>query len=180
MNIEEYKLIDNEFNESMFLSKVNNIAVKFYTAIMLNNMDEIKHFLSDEVIEYGYNIINKASNVGGRQMYDEINVKNSRIDSIEVNDDVYTMKVYLQLRYMDYIINLSNGNLVSGSDKHRIEVNRLFTFSKKANTKKQGIIRRCPGCGASLDVNDSGICEYCGTSYNQEDYDWILNSIDIS
>ena len=35
----------------------------------------------------------------------------------------------------------------------------------------------CPGCGAPVNVNSNGVCEYCGTVYNTEDYDWIL--IDI-
>ena len=36
---------------------------------------------------------------------------------------------------------------------------------------------KCPSCGASIDVNRSGHCEYCGTTFDNENYDWILTSI---
>ena len=39
--------------------------------------------------------------------------------------------------------------------------------------------RGCAGCGASIDVNASGICPYCGTVYNQEDKNWILSSMNL-
>jgi hypothetical protein len=30
-----------------------------------------------------------------------------------------------------------------------------------------------------LSVNTSGVCEYCGSTYNQEDYDWVLTKLEI-
>ena len=38
-------------------------------------------------------------------------------------------------------------------------------------------MKKCPSCGANIDSNNTGICSYCGTSYNLEDYDWILTDI---
>ena len=112
-------------------------------------------------------------------MYDELNVKDSKITDITVNNDVYQIKVFLQSRYMDYIINLSNGSVISGNDSSRIEVDYNLTFTKKINTKVAGAIRRCPSCNAPLSVNTSGLCEYCGSTYNQEDYDWVLTKIEV-
>ncbi len=42
----------------------------------------------------------------------------------------------------------------------------------------EGMSRKCPGCGASIDANNSGVCPYCGTVYNTEDYDWVLTGIE--
>lgn len=174
MTVEEFRNIDSTFNESMFITKVNNIFVKLFTAIMLDKLDTVDHFINDEVYDAANNILNNVKSNGWRQMYDELNVKESKITNIEVNNDVYIINVYLQSRYMDYIINLGNGSLVSGNNSSRIQVDYNLTFTKKSNAMKQGIIRKCPGCGAPVNVNTSGICDYCGTSYNQEDYDWVL------
>ena len=179
MTVNEFKQLDSTFNESMFLTKVNNIFVKFFTAIMLDKMIDIDHFVGDDVYNYGLSILNNAKSNGCRQMYDELNVKDSSISSIEVNDNVYIIKVYLQSRYMDYIINLSNGSLVSGNDSSRIQVNYELTFTKKMSAKEQGIVRKCPSCGAPLSVNTSGKCDYCGSIYNQEDYDWVLEKLEV-
>lgn len=113
-------------------------------------------------------------------MYDELNVKDTNIQEIEVKESVYIIKVFLQSRYMDYIMNLSNGSLVSGNNTSRIQVNYMLTFTKRVNVDKQGIARKCPGCGAPVDVIASGKCQYCGATYNQEDYDWVLTKLEIS
>lgn len=180
MTVEEFKNVDITFNESMFLTKINNIFIQLFSAIMLNQLDDVKHFVSEDVYNWALDKVNRMNESNYRQMYDELNVKESKILSIEVNESVYTIKVFLQSRYMDYIINLSNGNTVSGNDSSRIQVDYTLTFTKKANARIQGLIRRCPGCGAPINVNDSGKCEYCGAIYNQEDYDWVLSRLDIS
>ena len=178
MKIEEFKKIEPTFEESIFYSKVNNVFIKLMTARMLDKIDEVKHFISDELYNNEIAFIKNNKDKGYKQMYDELNVKDSKIIDILVNDSVYIIKVYLQSRYMDYIISLDNGSLVSGNDSSRIQRDYILTFEKKVNTKEQDNIRRCPGCGASIDVNSSGICEYCGTSYNLDEYDWVLTKID--
>ena len=180
MTVEEYKNINTNFNEAMFLTKVNNIFIKLFTAIMLDKIDEVKHFISDDVYTYANNILNKAKNNGNRHMFDELNVKSSQIESIEVNENVHTIKVYLQSRYMDYIIKIADSSLVSGDNTRRIQVDYNLTFTKKSNTKNQSEIRKCPNCGATLSINTSGKCEYCGSIYNQSDFDYILDYLEIN
>ena len=179
MKINEYVEIDKTFNQGMFLTKVNNIFVKLLTAIMMDDLDSVRHFISDDVYNWAESIAKEVRDKGLRQMYDELNVKESKIDSIIEDSNQYLIKVYLQSRYLNYIINLSDGNLVSGNDHSRIQVNYNLIFTKKKTAQKQGIARKCPGCGAPISVNTSGKCEYCGSTYNQEDYDWVLTKLEV-
>lgn len=55
----------------------------------------------------------------------------------------------------------------------------MLSFTKKSNAISQGIAKKCPSCGAPINVNLSGKCEYCGSIYNQYDYDWILSKLRI-
>lgn len=80
---------------------------------------------------------------------------------------------------MNYIINLNDGSYVSGNNNSRIQVDYMLTFTKKVNVMKQGIARKCPGCGAPMNINESGKCEYCGAIYNLDDYDWILTKLEV-
>ena len=170
-------MMDN-FNDAMFLSKVDNIFVKIFTAVMLDELDDVKHFMSDSVY-LGFKDKNiNLNNIGQRQMYDEINVKLSRIDSINQDGDFYIIEVSLDARYMDYIIDLNSGEKVFGDDTRRIEVPYKLVFKKALNSTNQGMVRRCPGCGHPMDINDSGKCDYCGTIYNLEEYDFILDRIE--
>jgi len=178
MTLEEFSKLDTSFNESMFLTKINNMFIKYLTAIMMDKLDEVKHFISEEIYNNGLEIIEDAKNNNTRHMYDELNVKESKIISITEEKNAYEIEVFLESRYMEYYISLDNGNYVSGNNHSRINVNYNLTLTKKKNTKEQNIVKKCPGCGAPLSVNTSGKCEYCGTTYNQEDYDWVITKIE--
>ena len=39
----------NNFNEAMFKTKVDNVFVKLYTAIILRDLSTVKHFISDKL-----------------------------------------------------------------------------------------------------------------------------------
>ena len=168
----------NEFNEAMFKTKVDNIFVKLFTAIMKGNLQEVDHFISDNVYNKYEDYINKLDSNNERQMYDELNVKHTEIISRDLLEDKEVIKVRIISRYMDYIISKSTGDFIRGDNTRRIEKEYILTFEKKLDTKDIKIVRKCPGCGASISVNTSGKCEYCGTIYNLEDYDYILVNID--
>lgn len=169
-----------DFNEAMFKTKVDNIFVKLYTCIMKGNLTDVRHFISEELYNNYINKINELISHNKRQMYDEINVKNTMIINRKILEDKEIIDVEIVSRYMDYIIDINTGDLISGDDTRRIERRNILRFEKKLNTKDFGIVRKCPGCGASINVNNNGKCEYCDTIFNLDDYDYILVSINVN
>lgn len=167
----------NEFNESMFKTKVDNIFVKLFTSIMKGDLSDVDHFISDKVKNKYMPYINELKSRNERQMYDELNVKDTKILSRKELDDKEVIEVEIISRYMDYIIDIDSGETIKGDDTRRIEKRNILVFEKKNDTKDIKLVRKCPGCGASISVNTSGRCEYCGTIYNLEDYDYILTDI---
>lgn len=169
-----------DFNEAMFKTKVDNIFVKLYTCIMKGNLTDVRHFISEELYNNYINKINELISHNKRQMYDEIKVKNTMIINRKILEDKEIIDVEIVSRYMDYIIDINTGDLISGDDTRRIERRNILRFEKKLNTKDFGIVRKCPGCGASINVNNTGKCEYCDTIFNLDDYDYILVSINVN
>ena len=169
----------NEFNESMFKTKVDNIFVKLFTSIMKGDLSDVEHFISDEVKNKYMTYINELISKNERQMYDELNVKDTKILSRKELDNKEVIEVEIISRYMDYIIDIDTGEIIKGDDTRRIEKRNILVFEKKNDTKDIKLVRKCPGCGASISVNTSGKCDYCGTIYNLEDYDYILTDIQI-
>ncbi len=167
----------NEFNEAMFKTKVDNIFVKLFTSIMKGDLSDVDHFISDEVKSKYMTYINELKSRNERQMYDELNVKDTKILSRKELEDKEVIEVEIISRYMDYIIDIDTGETIKGDDTRRIEKRNILIFEKKNDTKDIKLVRKCPGCGASISVNTSGKCEYCGTIYNLEDYDYILTDI---
>ena len=163
-----------EFNEALFKTKVDNIFVKIHIAMMEENLDEVKHFMSDNLYLELTNYINKLQENGQRQMYDEINVKDTFIKKHEV------IEVGLIAKYMDYIINTQNDEILMGNNNKRVEKLYNLIFEKKLSAKELGLVRKCPNCGASMNINATGKCQFCGSTFDLYNYDYILVSMEKS
>lgn len=180
MTIQELIQKDNTFSESGFLAKVDNTYIMILTSIMTENLKRVDHKVGNELYQQLTEKLNKLQSQNEIQMYDELNVKDSSIISIEDKDTYYEIKVNLISRYMDYKIDKTTREYKSGNNQSRIEKSHILTFRKKKNANREGISRKCPGCGASINANSTGICQYCGTIYNTEDYDWVLQDMKTS
>lgn len=171
--------IDPTFNEGMFITKVNNIFVMLHSSVMMDNLEKVKHFLSEDVYQKYDDILKDLNSRNVRQMYDELNVKNTYIKDIEIKEDCVIIKVDITSRYMDYLIDKTTGKFISGYNDHRIEKVNHLELTKKLGTSSYKMDKKCPGCGANIDVNNNGKCAYCGSIFNTENYDWILTSIKV-
>lgn len=176
MNIEEF---DSNFSEAEFLTKVDNIFIQICNAIMMESIEDIRHFVNAEVYQELEQKLSILQQKEQRQMYDELNVKTSRIMKKEVLENSMIIEVELISRYMDYIVRKSDFQLVTGNNQSRIQKRNLLTFEKKKDAKQLNEARQCPNCGANMDLNRTGICSYCGTTFQGENYDWILTSFKI-
>lgn len=107
-------------------------------------LTDVRHFISEELYNNYINKINELISHNKRQMYDEINVKNTMIINRKILEDKEIIDVEIVSRYMDYIIDINTGDLISGDDTRRIERRNILRFEKKLNTKDFGIVRKCP------------------------------------
>lgn len=175
MNIYDYdKTIDN----AKFITKVDNVFTLLCTSIMQGNMDRCKHKISNDLYERYLKQVELDNAQNLRQMYDEFNINRTEIINIKNSDAGITVNVKILTKYMDYKVNKDNFKLVSGNNTRRIEKEYNLTFFKKKDAKELKIVRRCPGCGAPADVSNTGVCSYCGTIFNTEDYDYVLINVE--
>lgn len=176
--MDELIKLDSTFTESSFKTKVDNIFVMLHMSLMTDNLKRVDHFISDEVYNKYNNILQELNTNNERQMFDELNVKSTEIENIQITDTSYVVTVKLVSRYMDYIVDKETGKFKRGNNSSRVEKINILTFEKKRDSKIQSIVRFCPNCGHPMDVNKSGYCEYCGSTYNQENYDFVLTDIE--
>lgn len=164
---------DPNFTESNFKTFIDNVFIQIHLSLMTNEIENIKHFVTSEIYERIENKVKDLSDKNLIQMYDEINVKETHIENVTILDGKINIHVNLISRYMDYLIN-EDGDYVSGNNSHRIEKNNYLTFTKIVDAKELGTVRKCPGCGASLDINRTGLCEYCGSTFDLDKKGWVL------
>lgn len=156
-------------------SKFSNIFIMLLYSISTNDLDRVKHFLTKDMIDKYQNVINNNIKNKETVLFDELNVKTLSIASKEVKDGYEYVYVDLTSRYMNYYLDY-DGNYKRGNNKNRDENNHKLVFKKNLNASKNSVVK-CPGCGANIDANFSGRCEYCGMTYSAESYDYQLESI---
>ena len=76
-------------------------------------------------------------------------------------------------------MDLSNGKTISGDDHERVERIFKMVLKKSKDAKALTESRHCPNCGAPADLSNTGKCFACNTIFNLEQYDYVLESIDM-
>ena len=177
-SIEELTELDSEFTESGFKAKVDNTFIMILSCIIDRDMKKVKHKISEQLYERYNSLVEYLKQNKEIQMYDELNVKNTYIENINITDTSYIITVRLISRYMDYVIDENTKKYKRGINTDRVEKENRLIFVKRRDAKKMGIVRQCTYCGASIDFNSNGICSYCRKPFETEKYDWVLTSLE--
>lgn len=81
----------------------------------------------------------------------------------------------------DYVVSDETGKVVRGhTNMEPWCEDWIYQRSARAKTNLEGglLQRKCPNCGAPLDVEDTGACKYCRAPIMGGDQDWVLVRID--
>lgn len=158
-------------NQAMMITKVKNIYIMLLHAISKENISMVDHFLDDELtIKYKQIIENNIKN-NVKQVYRQPNITNLNI--VKEDEDYVTLEG--TTRYISYFVNRKNNKYVSGDNINRITKNIVLKFKKNKIENKS--LYNCPGCGAGLNVNTTGICSYCGATMKDSFSPYVLCSI---
>ena len=163
--------------DSELTAKFSNIYINLLYSIMIKDLNKVKHFLSEELINKYERIINELEVNNETQLYDELNVGKIDIIKKEVidNKEIYTVKILS--RYMDYKVD-EQGDYLSGNNKSRIEKENILKFEHNLNSEIKNYYK-CKYCGNNLDINYTGECSYCNNIVDISEYEYILTSLEI-
>ena len=170
---------DSDFSESKFKSKVENMFVQIKLSIVTGKIERIDHFVNDETYEKIKLKVQEDKNNNRIQIYDELNVADIQIVDIEELQDRFEIKVKVHSKSLEYYIDRESRKYLTGNKEVRTERYTNITFSKFKNAQSYKVVRKCPTCGAVIDVNANGQCSYCHTIFNLEKYDWIITEMEV-
>ena len=162
------------FRREEFLSNVNLIVNKVYQSISHLELNDVRHYLSDEIYHNISHEIEKYKDDGKRLVYDEVNVQ-SQITNAYQDSDYYYIEVKSDCKYLKYFI--LDGGVIEGNNTSRVEVPLRVLFQKRKDATSQDITR-CSGCGTTLNIHHSGKCPNCGRIYDYYQYDYIIVKVD--
>ncbi|MBQ3408031.1 MAG: TIM44-like domain-containing protein [Clostridia bacterium] len=170
---------DKDFSESKFKSKVENEFIQIMLSMVSRKTMTIKHFVNDKTYSKIVNKIRNDVNNGRIQIYDELNVAGVDITDIQEDEDCFKIYVVVHSKALEYYLSLATRRYLSGNNTSRTERTTQIVFKKIKDNKELGAARKCPACGANLDINRTGVCSYCGTIIELEHYDWIITDMSI-
>ena len=175
MTKEEFLEKDQDFNESVFLSKANNRIKNLYQSITLKQFDRTRAFISDALYEELDDKLRSYLEDKIYPFYDEINI-DSDIRSFDILGDFLVVTVQARIRYLKYFRSIETNEIVSGDDRNRVEVIHHAVFKKRVHTVSND--HRCFGCGSTILIENAGKCPVCGRKYDIESFDYLLDEFD--
>ena len=158
--------MDKEF----VISKIKNMYIMLLYAITKEDINRVRHYLSDELYNKYDELIktNIANNVV--QKYGELNVGKVRVVSSD-NDFIIAN---IEAKYIDYLIDRTTREYLLGEtkrNKHNVELKIRY------NSNNEKLVHRCSNCGAPLNDNLSGVCSYCNVAVTTDESIYVIEEI---
>ncbi len=168
-----------DFNWQEFQDYVKLVFVKLQEAWGELDWQKARPFQTDYLFQtLNYWMINYKE-AGLKNIIKDIEINN--IIPVKIERDVYydafTMRI--EARMVDYVIN-SEGKILQGSSSSKRTFSEYWTFVRRAGFKGKSSLNpeKCPNCGAELNINQAGYCEYCKAKITSGSFDWILALIE--
>ena len=113
---------------------------------------------------------------------ERIAIGSVKIVNVGRSEKYETIECRIEASMIDYKVNENdNSRVIDGSRDRTNFFTEYWTFMRangvKTNEDPSISTRKCPNCGAPLDINESGECKYCKANVVSGNFDWVLSSI---
>lgn len=134
------------------------------------NYDALREMCTDELAESYISQLDTLKLKNGKNIMSNFNPIDIKITSAKLDNDLISVVVYANITFYDYVINEKTGEVIRGNKSRKVNNHYIMTFVV-ANES----ITKCPGCGAELKMNTSGVCEYCRMKIVKNASDFVLS-----
>jgi predicted lipid-binding transport protein (Tim44 family) len=173
---------DPAFNEATFLADVERAFFTVEEAWTELKPDMSRQVMADGVWQQHKTQIEGYEHNGTRNVHEGLALGKATVMSASSDQTYDTITVRILAACADYDIAVASGKVVRGNKHEMTQWQEDWTFqrSSDATTKADGgtMQKKCPNCGAPLDVDLAGVCKYCHAPIMSGKYDWVLSRID--
>lgn len=170
---------DPQFEWNNFLGRVTLTFSTFQKAWSERSIEGMRPFMSDSIFATQSYWVDEYK----RQRLRNI-TENARILKVELARastdaffDAITVRLYASS--FDYTVSDDTNQIVAGNRQRERMYSEYWTFIRGRNAKGPAKTEpNCPRCGAPLNVNMGGVCQYCQAKVTSGDFDWVLSRIE--
>ena len=172
ITLEEAISIIPNFNIEEFNFKAYQIFYDTQIGWMEFDYDKLENILSDELYNTYKMDLEALKLKKQKNVMEDFELINTKLISLQEQNNLYIAKVMLEVKFIDYIEDLNTHKVLRGSDKNKVDNTYVLTYIR---TKEEKSVNVCPKCGAEVEGNVSGVCEYCRTKLINNNYDWVMS-----
>lgn len=133
--------------------------------------DTLRKNLTDEIYNMYESQLKTLKLKNQQNIMRDITLHQAKIVSLEIENNIERIKMYLQVSQYDYVIN-KDKKVVRGTAQYKNRVEYLITIVRHMDNNK---IDKCPNCGAPLDIVGGGVCPYCDSTIINNNQDFIMS-----
>lgn len=172
-NIEEkVKKYIPDFNKVEFLNNGYKMYCDIQTAWMNFKLDDVKDYLTDELYTMYDSQLETLEVKDEQNIMKDFTLRTSFLKNVTEQNGTVTITTGYVIEFYDYIASKSTGKLIRGNNKQKMRV--MYEMKFRLSINENAKIDTCPNCGAKVDVNSSGTCEYCGSKIVADNTKWVL------
>ena len=145
---------------------------KVQMAWMDFDYDSLKLLLTDELYNSYLLQLDSLKVKNHKNIMKDFTLIESHIFELKEENGMYIAKVYLEVMFKDYVTN-KDGMVVRGSAYNNVTNTYILTFVR-TKTQSPGV-NVCPRCGANVEGNVSGECEYCKAKLINTNFNWVMS-----
>jgi hypothetical protein len=170
---------NSSFSWGDFQSRARLIFNELQAAWSTLNWERARPHETDSIFQMHQFWIEAYKRQGLRNLLDQCQI--TAMQPVKIKEDAFynaiTLRIFAQ--GFDYTVD-QQGRIVSGSKDRQRRWSEYWTFIRNRNAKPAASRAdlSCPNCGASLKVNATGICEFCGGKITSGEFDWVLSKIE--
>jgi predicted lipid-binding transport protein (Tim44 family) len=173
---------DPGFSVAVFTEKISNLYIRLCNSIEDKNTLMVKPYFTGDILASFDGEIAEDERNGLTHVYDKLTVLSSSVSGWKSDGDNDVIIAEIRSRMTDYKINSEGKTVTSGTDTEKF-ITVEWTLEREAS-KETGdsfslSAQNCPNCGATVNINNSSVCEYCGCVLNTDSFDWIVTGIKL-
>jgi hypothetical protein len=169
---------DPSFDWNAFQQRVGLAFNEMQIGWSNRDLSKVRPYVSDNLFQTQAYWIDLYTQARARNITEGARI--GRIDLANVIGDKYYDAITIRLfaTSTDYTIG-DDGKLLSGNKSRQRAYSEYWTWIRGAG--KQGPTKttpNCPSCGAPLQINQAGSCQYCNVKVTTGEFDWVLSRIE--
>lgn len=163
ININDGKTLTKEFNRKL---------ETLLKASSEEDFDKIKKLCTKNMAKSYIDEINLLKKHNRKLVIKDVKVEESKIINAFTDCNRVMISVVSKVKLIQYSKDLTTNEIISGNEKEK--QTQVFKLIFVKDFIEGHNITKCPNCGAQVKDGTKGSCDYCGTVFDNKNYDWYL------